>query len=320
MSVRKPWWSAVVLAATAVGLTGCSVLGLGHSSAPPKSTAHGAASSGVCSAQVKIASRYLGFASSGISSTIDQASAFSSLVGQRPNLIAYYISFGDPFDASLTCDIAKEGALPVVQIDPDSTSVAKIADGFYDNYLSAYAEAVKEFHATVVISFGHEMNGVWYSWGPNHLAPSVFVAAWQQIHQVFGAVGATNVIWLWCPNILYSQSPPIDQYYPGNNYVDWIGIDGYFRYSGQTFESVFGPTLQQVAAITTNKPIVISETGVASDVQHPAIEVDSLFSGVESTKNVLGFVWFNSVGSLDWRLQDDPAGLAAFQADVRDGW
>ena len=44
-------------------------------------------------------------------------------------------------------------------------SVAKIAAGQYDGYLSAYAEAVRAYRHPVILSFGHEMNGSWYSWG-----------------------------------------------------------------------------------------------------------------------------------------------------------
>lgn len=309
---------AAPLAAALIGLTGCSWLGIGRASA----TSSGSTSAGTvpsCTAKVTVARRYLGLAvPAGAGGAVDGATNFAKLVGQNPNLVAYYVSFGASFNAAETCAIAKTGALPLIQIDPYHTSIAKIGEGFYDQYISNYAAAVKKFRATVAISFAHEMNGNWYPWGPPKTPPSAIVSAWRQIHDVFAAAGVTNVIWLWSPNVLYSVSPPLSDYYPGNNYVNWVGIDGYFWHSGETFQSVFGATLQQVATLT-NKPIIIAETGV-TNIPGTGLEIDSLFHGIESSPNILGFVYFNSRGTDDWRLEDNPRALAAFRAQVHDGW
>ena len=77
-----------------------------------------------------------------------------------------------------------------------------IAAGKYDGYLSAYAEAVRAYRHPVILSFGHEMNGNWYSWGYTHTSPAVFVAAWRHIVTLFRALGAQNVTWLWTVNII----------------------------------------------------------------------------------------------------------------------
>ncbi len=76
---------------------------------------------------------------------------------------------------------ADHGAVPLVQMDPDDVSIAAIASGQYDGYLSSYAEAVRAYGHPVILSFGHEMNGDWYSWGYRHTSPAVFVAAWRHI-------------------------------------------------------------------------------------------------------------------------------------------
>ena len=56
---------------------------------------------------------------------------------------------------------------------------------------------------------------------------------------------------------------PIMSWWPGANYVTWVGIDGFF-YSRPTdaFSRVFVSTIDQVRA-ATSKPILLSETGVA---------------------------------------------------------
>jgi len=73
------------------------------------------------------------------------------------------------------------------------------------------------------------MNGNWYPWSEqvngNH--PSQFVQAWQHVHDIFTKLGVTNVTWVWSPNVEYGGSIPLSELYPGSNYVDWVGIDGY---------------------------------------------------------------------------------------------
>jgi mannan endo-1,4-beta-mannosidase len=60
--------------------------------------------------------------------------------------------------------VAEHGAIPLVQMNPTNASVAAIASGQYDAYLSSYAKAVRAYGKPVILSFGHEMNGTWYSW------------------------------------------------------------------------------------------------------------------------------------------------------------
>ena len=75
--------------------------------------------------------------------------------------------------------------MPLVQINPKGINLAAIASGHYDSYLSSYAEAVRSYHRPVILGFGHEMNGNWYSWGYRHTSPADFVAAWRHIVTLF---------------------------------------------------------------------------------------------------------------------------------------
>ena len=58
----------------------------------------------------------------------------------------------------------------------------------------------------MILSFGHEMNGNWYSWGNTNSTPAQFIAAWRHVVTVFRAVGATNVKWLWAVNNFSSET------------------------------------------------------------------------------------------------------------------
>ena len=136
------------------------------------------------------------------------------------------------------------------------------------------------FGGPVAISFGHEMNGNWYPWGTSQATPAEFVAAWRHIHDLFAAAGATNVIWVWNPNIV-NPMPDVElaPYWPGDAYVDWVGITGYFPTTGpDTFAGVYGPTMAEVRKFTS-KPFIIAETAVQTGPDEVA-SIRSLIDGV----------------------------------------
>lgn len=184
---------------------------------------------------------------------------------------------------------AKHGAVPLVQINPYNVSLAAIASGQYDGYLSAYAEAVRAYVHPVILSFGYEMNGNWYPWGYTHTSPAVFVAAWRHIVTIFGGLGVQNLTWLWSANIIeIGGIPPPTEWWPGSSYVTWVGIDGYYYQSSWTFASLFGPTIAAVRELTGD-PILITETGAKADEDQSA-KIADLFAGVR-LYGLLGFVW-----------------------------
>jgi mannan endo-1,4-beta-mannosidase len=228
--------------------------------------------------------------------------SFTTTTGIKPDLALYYSGWLEAFGTNFASTASKNGALPMVQMDPTGVSIAAIAAGEYDSYLTSFAKAVHSYRHQVILSFGHEMNGQWYAWGYRHTSSAVFVAAWRHIVNLFRAVGARNVIWLWTVNTIepeHSIIPNPVAWWPGRSYVDWVGIDGYFHKRSSKFASVFGPTIIAVRGFT-HDPILISETGAAPDVGQPA-KIASLFAGVRSY-GLLGFVYFDSIANRDYRV------------------
>jgi hypothetical protein len=216
---------------------------------------------------------------------------FSDMARQQPNLVAYYSGWAQPFNVSYANMLHSHGAIPFVQIDPSFATVPAIPSGTYDTYLRSYADSVRDYGHAVVIGFGHEMNGDWYSWGYRHTSPAHFVEAWRHIVTVFRQEGAYNVTWLWTVNQHRGKSTaPIRAWWPGPNYVTWVGIDGYYVHPHDSFQTVFGPTMNQVQAIT-RKPILLSETGVSPKVNRFA-KIADLFNSLQG-QNLLGVVWFD---------------------------
>jgi glycosyl hydrolase family 26 len=240
---------------------------------------------------------------------------FASAVGRKPNLVLYFSGWSVPFKSRFADEASVNDAIPIIQMDPDNISLRGISAGRYDAYLRSYATAVRSYGRAVVIGFGHEMNGWWFSWGYRHTSPEVFVAAWRHIVDVFRQQGADNVTWLWTINIIDTprgiRAPAA--WWPGSSYVTWVGIDGYYLKRSWTFASLFGPTIKAVRALTLD-PILIAETAAGPAADQPA-KVADLFAGTHAY-GLLGFVWFDARGTQDWRLRN-PAAFSAFREGAK---
>lgn len=68
----------------------------------------------------------------------------------------------------------------------------------------------------------HEMNGGWFWWGAQE--PDVFIAVWRHMFDYFtNTKGLNNLLWVYGPN----HGKKTADYYPGDNYVDIVGLDAY---------------------------------------------------------------------------------------------
>jgi mannan endo-1,4-beta-mannosidase len=258
---------------------------------------------------------FLGVYTPGVPQSYAGVQAFTAVTGVRPGVVVYYSGWMEQFQVRFAEMAARHHAAPLVQIDPTGISLTAIAAGRYDAYLRSYADAVQAFGGRVIISFGHEMNGNWYSWGNKHSSPAAFVAAWRHIVTVFRQQRAGNVTWLWAVNVIVPKQgvPSPARWWPGSRYVTWVGIDGYYIRRSWTFASLFGPTIKAVRKLTLD-PILISETGATSAAGKPA-KITDLFAGTRDY-GLLGFVWFNANSHGDWRISD-PASSAAFRRGAR---
>jgi mannan endo-1,4-beta-mannosidase len=260
---------------------------------------------------------YLGVFAKGAPGSYSGITNFASATGSSPDVVMYYSGWYMPFPTNFANTAANNGAAPLVQMDPTGISLAAIAAGKYDGYLSAYAEAVREYRDPVILSFAHEMNGNWYSWGYTKTSPKVFIAAWRHIVTLFRALGAKNVTWLWTVNIINNTQsgkiPSPVQWWPGNQYVNWVGIDGYYLKPTWQFAPLFGPTIGVIQTNFPGHPILIAETGAVPAAGQSA-KISDLFLGIH-TYGLLGFVWYDTTNKKkqNFGINDNPSALAAFR-------
>jgi mannan endo-1,4-beta-mannosidase len=308
--------ASLVLAATLAACGSSALYGVPGAESPPPSAP--ATPYNVSRLLYPATGKFLGVEASGAPDSLAPVRAFAASAGARPNLIGEYMSWNDLMDTQAAINAWSYGAVYYVVWEPYHTTVAAIADGRSDGYITKFARQVRSLNLPVAISFGHEFNGFWYPWGTTTgTTAAQFVAAWRLIHRLFAAAGAKNVIWVWNPNDI-SAEPQLDlaAYYPGDAYVNWVGITGYFSATGpDTFDSLYGATMQEIRGFT-DKPFIIAETSVQSGPD--AVQAaQSLVSGVRQRPDVLGFVWFDyEKAGVDWRLETRPQVRAAIAAGL----
>ena len=264
-----------------------------------------------CTAVRHQAGIYVGVSMPGFPPSAAAITKFEHTTDVRPNLIEFYSRFGDSFDASAACYAVMHGAMPVIQIDPDNTPLSGIVDGKYDYYLRAYASAIKEFKGRIVVGFGDELNGQWYRWGWTNPPARLYVAAWRRIVSIFRAEGAINVTWLWTINMLNGPGAGLPRpWWPGRQYVNWVGIDGYYYRSADTFSTLIAPTITAVRAFT-RKQVLVAETG-ASPAAGKAAKIFDLFAGIHAY-GLLGLVWSDADENRNWSIESGSAAAVAFR-------
>ena len=205
-------------------------------------------------------------------------------------LVSFYNAWGDrpdqQFPRRMIETITKMGSVPIITWEPwivdfdpsirtnlplleerEYATLRAIAKGDYDFYVVQWAKEAAAFGKPMFVRFAHEMNDPYrYPWGPqNGNRPDDFVAAWIHVHTIFEKMGATNVLWVWSPHV---SMPWIEYYYPGDEYVDWIGI-GVLNYGDVaswsrwwSFHQILNKAYPTLTSI--DKPIMISELGSLS--------------------------------------------------------
>jgi mannan endo-1,4-beta-mannosidase len=273
--------------------------------------------------------KYLGVGVGAGSTAPAAVDSFEAAIGVDADLQLLFQGFGDGFAIGTVRDIVADGRTPVLSWEPydwrtpdeDVYPLASIIAGEYDDYLHAQARLFAALQSPLVLRFAHEPNGEWYPWGAafGQATAADYVAAYRHVHDVVTAAGATNVVWMWSPNLIDAEPDmPLSTFYPGDEYVDWVGLSGYYFRSTDTFASRFSGTLAQLDALAPTKPILLTETAVAR-TDNRAEQMTDLVEGVLDAPRFIGLVYFNKDKEQAWHVEDDPASAATLGTALRAG-
>jgi Glycosyl hydrolase family 26 len=143
---------------------------------------------------------------------IDQ---FNKLVGKEHASFFMYRAYGHPFPTEWAEYVKSKGAIPHIAWEP--SDLAQVAD---DSYLEQFLAEAERLDHPVMLRFASEMNGEWTAYNGQ---PEAYIKAFRMVFRE--SRKAPKVALMWCPNAVPKAT--IDDYYPGDEYVDWVGVNFY---------------------------------------------------------------------------------------------
>lgn len=205
-----------------------------------------------------------------------------------------------------------------------------ITGGAYDAYIKDFAEEAAAFRGPLMIRLAHEMNISRYHWGTQEDAygpasPEIYRAMHRHVVSLFREAGAHNVLWVFCPNAESVPSTSYDpgagwnrmeNYYPGDPYVDILGMDGYnwgttqtlekqgWRSQWRSFEDVFTQIYRELKSLSPDKPLFVFETASAAMGGNKASWIAGAMETLQKW-DVQGIVWFQAHKEVDWRINSE---------------
>lgn len=240
------------------------------------------------------------------------------------------------------------GAAPCLTWEPMSIGeggreqaipAARILAGEYDGYIAAVGRTLREFGAPVLLRLAHEMNLERYHWGTDKAgygpeSPGLYKALFRHVAGILRAQGAGNALLVFCPNVDSIPAAPWNTpsaYYPGDAWVDVLGMDGYnwgtshtrathgYDSSFRPFRDIFGPLFKDLRGLAPAKPVMVFETASASAGGDKARWAAEAFD-TAAAWGLEAVVWFEVDKEHDWPLRKgaavDPApGVRPFVGD-----
>lgn len=249
---------------------------------------------------------------------------YAAMVGRRPDIVHWFRDLKLPlFYSNEKSNLEARGGTPMISWEPlDGSSpipLGQIASGAYDSYVVKAAQLAKTWSGQVLIRFAHEMNLPSMPWGSTDSA--TYVSAWRHIVTVFRQQGASNVKWVWSPNVDYGGRP-FSSFFPGDAYVDYVALDGYNWGSvpgerWQSFSEVFDSSYQTLIQLST-RPVMVAETSASETGGDKAAWIRQAFlNDIPSCfPRVSAVVWFDKVQEDDWRVNSSTGSLAAYRSVV----
>jgi beta-mannanase len=273
---------------------------------------------------------------------------FVNQAGKGIAVQMFYASWSSAadFPARQCSAIIEIGSLPHLTWEPwdyningTTYSLQSIINGTHDAYIRRWAQQIRDWGQPLFLRWGHEMNGNWYPWDGTHNGgatttgygdpgkadgPERYVDAWRHIHDIFSETGADNVTWIWAPNVMWdpqSSLNAIRNFYPGDAYVDWLGIEGYnwgSQQSWQSFDQIYNVSYDSCLALA-DKPIMIPEFASAESGGDKAAWISDAFAAIRTRYPAIkAITWFDINKETDWRINSSETALAAYRTALSD--
>ncbi len=235
--------------------------------------------------------------------------------------------------------ISNSGWTPMISTNPyffdecpsnGKTLYKAISEGDCDTYLHKIGKSLSKVEKPFFLRFAWEMNVDSMEWSVNRTnsSPEEFINAWRRFHTILKEEKVKNVIWVFSPQVESPTTTDIAKLYPGDAYVDWVGLDGYNWGTTQSwstwqdFHSVFFDSYNKLANIAPTKPFMLAEVNTVSSGGDQgnwyramlSDEIPNVFTNIDA------IVFFEDNKSaqegVTWQIDITPESLNAFKKAI----
>lgn len=242
----------------------------------------------------------------------DELYKIENQINHKFKLLLLYTEFNEVYDSTQVrgfLDKAySENRVVELTLQPKKShqqgnDLFRVLDGYYDEFLHNYAKDIADFNHPVLFRFANEMNGDWCEYSGYHMSldTELYREMYRYIYDIFQEHNAKNIIWIWNPN---GKSFPDFKwnaeamYYPGNDYVDVLGLTLYNTgnfYKGEEwteFYDLYAP-LYEEAMKNYDMPFMITEFSCARRGGNKEEWTKKMLSEIEMFPNIKFAVWWN---------------------------
>jgi hypothetical protein len=241
-------------------------------------------------------------------------------MGRRFDVDHLYFRWDHAIPTPAVTRTIADGRIPLVgwnakKGDGTVTPWREIASGLHDRWIRARADAFEGRASPVIIHFHHEPeNDV-----PGYGTPAEYAAAFRRVVSIFRERGATNVEWAWVM-MAWTFDPRSgrrpEAYYPGDDVVDWIGVDAYnwFGVRPGAFWRELGTIVDSFYrwARPHPKPLMVAEFGCREDPRDPLRKAQWLANAREMFKMRTRFKAVVSWSARGWWTDSSEPALDAY--------
>ncbi|MEP7110974.1 MAG: glycosyl hydrolase, partial [Ferruginibacter sp.] len=196
-------------------------------------------------------------------------------------------------------------SLPAVKfIIPGGTEHEK-----YKSILRTIGEFVKSIRGNdgklvpMIFRPWHEFDGDWFWWGKSHCTTEEFTSLWKfTVSWLRDSIGVHNLIYAFSPDCKFYTEEQYLERYPGNEWVDLVGVDNYadFGRNGKynLDSGILKLTIVSTYAKKANKLAAFTETGLES-IPNTTWWTETLLKALKSKRMRLAYVlvWRNDKNS-----------------------
>lgn len=161
-------------------------------------------------------------------------------------------------------------------------------------------------HIPIIFRPFHEFDGSWFWWGANYCTPEEYKTAFRfTVEYLRDTKEVHNILYSFAPDNSYTTSSGYLSRYPGDDYVDVIGMDNYgdFNNQGQAGADIANQKLKMVSDLAKAKVKIaaLTETGYRVTSSNTPITgwfSNYLYSALTANTIEVAFVMF-------WNNNDD---------------